>query len=521
MPDPRQVASPAQALDMLTAALGYLGSVDAASLPTATQAEVLKGLERAESRHTAARARMLTAFSAQGGHEDDGLGSAQMWLTFHTRTTRAAASGSVAWMRRLATHPVIEAVLTAGELSASWARQFCDWTDRLPADCRSDADRILCEAAARGAELRDIAGLAEQIYERTRTPDKDEDDGFSDRWFRLGITFRGAGRAEGDLSPSCAAALGAVLDALGKRAGPEDLRTAAQRCHDALEDACRRLIASDMLPDRAGQPTQVQVHMTLRELLNLANYGESSTEQAWRRASGPGWLSGPEAAAAACDATLVPMVTGHVDWAAVDELTQVFLDICELPGHTTPAADTDPGTPGTDTLGLDTPGHSAAGADINGSPPASTGLPQASRDRLARALLGLATQALSGPGGLASALRARLGTPLATVSLPLDVGTPTPVIPPHLRRAALARHPSCAFPGCDTPATACDLHHLVPRSEGGLTALPNLVPLCRFHHLVAVHDWGWQLTLHPDGTTTATSPQGRVLHSHSPPTQAA
>jgi hypothetical protein len=50
------------------------------------------------------------------------------------------------------------------------------------------------------------------------------------------------------------------------------------------------------------------------------------------------------------------------------------------------------------------------------------------------------------------------------------------------------------------------------------SALGNLVPLCGFHHLTAIHRWGWTLTLHPDGTTTATSPDGtRALHSHSPP----
>jgi hypothetical protein len=37
-----------------------------------------------------------------------------------------------------------------------------------------------------------------------------------------------------------------------------------------------------------------------------------------------------------------------------------------------------------------------------------------------------------------------------------------------------------------------------------------------------VHRWGWQLVLNPDGTTTATSRDGkRVLHSHAPPTAAA
>jgi hypothetical protein len=62
----------------------------------------------------------------------------------------------------------------------------------------------------------------------------------------------------------------------------------------------------------------------------------------------------------------------------------------------------------------------------------------------------------------------------------------------------------------------------VPRSRGGPTSLPNLLPLCGFHRLTAIHRWGWGLRLNADGTTTATSPdRTRTLHSHGPPRQAA
>jgi hypothetical protein len=41
---------------------------------------------------------------------------------------------------------------------------------------------------------------------------------------------------------------------------------------------------------------------------------------------------------------------------------------------------------------------------------------------------------------------------------------------------------------------------------------------CFFHHQVAIHQWGWTVTLNPDGTTTARSPDGtKILHSHGPP----
>src|SRR5215470_799339 len=531
--------SVSQALAMLHRALDHLNAADVASLPSGVHADALRALERAEAKHTAARGRVLGAFAAQGGHEDDGHGTARTWLRWQTRTTTSAAA--VGWARRLAAHPVIAAALAAGELSRSWARQLCEWTEKLPEAQRGAADEILAAAARGGADLAGLGGLAREMYERC-PHDGDRDDGFADRWLRLGITFRGAGRAEGDLTPGCAAALAAVLAALGKKAGPEDRRTGAQRQHDALEEACRRLIRAGMVPARAGQPTQVLVHMTLGQLRGLP--GGSAAEGTWAaaRASQPGWVTGPDAEAAACDATVVPVVTGHVDWTALDRLVDAFL------ASTSPADAPRPGNPppktvrrcaGTsadgaqqagpeDPAGATGPGSRAitgggapTGGPATGAPPAPGRQPlsPATRDRLRRALLALATDALSGPGGLPARLRAALdGAPLTSVSLPLDIGAATETIPAHLRRAVTTRHPHCAFPGCDQPASVCDVHHIIPRSRGGPTALPNLVPACGFHHLTAIHRWGWALRLNSDGTTTATSPdRTRTLHSHGPP----
>jgi hypothetical protein len=133
-----------------------------------------------------------------------------------------------------------------------------------------------------------------------------------------------------------------------------------------------------------------------------------------------------------------------------------------------------------------------------------------------------AADLLSGPGGLASYLRTRLPDDLvASVSLPLDIGAVTDTIPVHLRRAVTVRDRHCRFPGCTQPATTCQPHHIIPRAQGGPASLTNLINLCAFHHLIAVHRWGWGITLNPDGTVTATSPYGRTLHSHSPPATAA
>jgi Domain of unknown function (DUF222) len=498
-------AGVAHALAMLDRALDHLNAADAVSLPSSVQAEALRALERAGAKHTAARARMLGAFAGQAAYEDDGHGSARTWLKWKTRVTAGAAAGAVGWVRRLEAHPVIGGALAGGDLSESWAKQICAWTDRLPVGRQDDADEILAAAARAGVELAGLAGLAQEMYERSHADrDGDGDGGFGDRAVWLDTTLGGAGRLTGDLTPACSAALAAVLEALGKRAGPEDLRTTAQRRHDALEEACKRLIAAGMLPDRAGQPTQVQLHMTLSQLRDTA--GASAAEAAWAaaRASQPGWLTGPDAEAAACDATVVPIVTGHVDWAALDRLTGVYL---AYRGRRPDGS----------------AGCTCGGCTCGARQP----LPAETLARLRRTMLHLAADVMSGPAGLASWLRTSQlpatspSLPLA-VPLPLDVGAAEPAIPAHLRRAALARHQYCTYPGCRVPAAFCQIHHYIPRARGGPTNLANLGPVCPFHHLIAVHRWGWTLTLRPDGEVTATSPDGtRTLHDHDPPTQAA
>ena len=60
---------------------------------------------------------------------------------------------------------------------------------------------------------------------RSQHPDPDEDDGFDDRYVAVGTTFGGAGVIRGNLTPECAAAVQAVLEALGKNQGREDHRS--------------------------------------------------------------------------------------------------------------------------------------------------------------------------------------------------------------------------------------------------------------------------------------------------------
>ena len=129
---------------------------------------------------------------------------------------------------------------------------------------------------------------------------------------------------------------------------------------------------------------------------------------------------------------------------------------------------------------------------------------------------------MSGPAGFPAYLRGHLlPARFTSVSQPLDLGRTTRVVPSHLRKAVIQRDKKCRFPGCEQPPSVSQIHHLIPWAQGGATTLGNLAMFCRFHHVIVIHRWGWAITCHPDGTTTATSPDGRTLHSHGPPTAVA
>ena len=99
---------------------------------------------------------------------------------------------------------------------------------------------------------------------------------------------------------------------------------------------------------------------------------------------------------------------------------------------------------------------------------------------------------------------------MAGRSEPLDVGRRTPVIPPAMRRAVIVRDGCCRFPRCDRPHPWCDVHHVVHWADGGPTAVPNLILLCRRHHRLIHQRSGFRLRL-VNGRPEFRRPDGSVL----------
>jgi hypothetical protein len=532
--------SVAEALKMANATMDYLNARAAGDLDAASCGEVLTSLGQIQAKFTAAHATVLARFDAGDAHSADGYGTSATWLTAMGRMTARDAKAAVRQMRALGKHQCLAQALARGEISASWAGQILDWIKKkLPVQLRHDDEavagiiEILVRAAASGASLQDLQALLAKVLAvwRAGHPDAD-DDRFGDRYVQVGSTVDGAGVLRGDLTPECTAAVQAVLEALGKKAGPEDNRSEGQRFHDALQLGCELLIRAKMIPDRAGADTHVAVHIPFAWMAALDE--AAPVIEAWLTdgLGQPGSLTGKDAAAAACDALTYPVVTGHADMTVIDKIINFVLGAY---GHGSGAGE-DAGSDPDATSGDSGPDDSTGDAGHRpGSSRAGRGGRLAARNRarardrsaqltpeagqaLRYAIGRLAIDFVSGPSGIAGWLRTTLlAPPYDSPSLPLDIGY-SGTIPGHIRRAVQLRDKHCAWPRCGRPAAWCDVHHLKHKADGGETSAADCVLLCQFHHDVCIHRWGWQLVLHPDGTTTARGPLGQLIHSHSPPT---
>jgi Domain of unknown function (DUF222) len=81
--------------------------------------------------------------------------------------------------------------------------------------------------------------------------------------------------------------------------------------------------------------------------------------------------------------------------------------------------------------------------------------------------------------------------------------------PPRIADLVIARDGTCRFGPCRRPAGQCDLDHVRPFDQGGLTCLCNLGGDCRLHHQLKQHR-RWSVTQPVPGVFRWTTPAGRT-----------
>jgi Domain of unknown function (DUF222)/HNH endonuclease len=98
----------------------------------------------------------------------------------------------------------------------------------------------------------------------------------------------------------------------------------------------------------------------------------------------------------------------------------------------------------------------------------------------------------------------RMLTDPAGGTLELSTRSYQPTAP--IWRRVVAEQPTCFRPGCDRPATGCELDHVVPWPQGPTTA-ENLQPACKSDHK-AKHAPGFGILATPDGSRQLRTPAG-------------
>jgi hypothetical protein len=223
-----------------------------------------------------------------------------------------------------------------------------------------------------------------------------------------------------------------------------------------------------MVPDRAGSDTRVDVQIPLSALRAMP--GAPAVEEAWLRARAGehGYLEGKDAEAIACDALIVPVVSGAPDWNVIGQMITLVTDYHNR--HCGP-----------------------------GEPPWPQSLPPQEQEKLLYAMAKRAIDFVSGPGAIASALRRTLlGAQLNGKSVLLDIGYSNH-IPDAIRHAVISRDKHCAWPaGCDRPAAVSDVHHITHKKDGGPTSVKDCMLACQYHHDICNHRWGWKIERLPD-----------------------
>src|SRR6202453_1896853 len=246
-----------EVLGSVKSAMHFLAGVDMTLLPGDCIAELLTVMEQVDAGQAAVRGKAISVLSDQHLYHGYGHRTATSFLVHCTRvktgnTSQVAKLGSL-----YRQHPLLAAALAETDVvSESIAVQIATWTGQLPDGCIPAADGILIEACRAGLSEAQLASLAARIRAQVCGPDPDDEGKLEERTLRLETTLDGAGRADGNLTPGCAALLKAVLTAFGTETGTGDDRSPRERNHDALEEALKLVLAG-----KKGKPYKAVIHI--------------------------------------------------------------------------------------------------------------------------------------------------------------------------------------------------------------------------------------------------------------------
>ncbi|MEU8215103.1 DUF222 domain-containing protein [Micromonospora taraxaci] len=305
-------------IDELARAESAVASCADAAAWALSEQELIAALDathRLQQRLAAVQLAAVRELDGRGTAVAQGASSTTVWLRHRLRLDVAAARRLVSLAASVdVAPPAVREALAGGAVSVEQARVIADaaatvsasagaevadkavgvlveWAAQFdPSLLRRMGTRILDHVAPDLADAAAAAALAAEAARATR-----------DRHVTISEQAGGRLRLSGILDAEAAALLRAAIDPLSAPAGPDDVRCAGQRRHDALADVCRLALRTGELPESGGDPAQIVVTtsydgLTRQLSAGALDIGLRLTPDTVRRL--------------ACDATVLPAVLG-------------------------------------------------------------------------------------------------------------------------------------------------------------------------------------------------------------------
>jgi hypothetical protein len=227
------------------------------------------------------------------------------WLIEEQQLNPGEASKRLRVARALPTHPTMDKVFAAGDISLDHANTIAKATAAAPAQFREILETALVDMA-RHMTPYDLGGQVEQLLVACGVESSSDEAAakrLNRRGLRIAKTFDGMRSVSGNLTPEVGEALEIALAAISAKAGEEDERTVEQRQHDAVGELANHYLAHAELPAVQSERPRVVVTIDYESLV-------TGLRDRWATLPSGAQISPATARRLACDAELIPAVLG-------------------------------------------------------------------------------------------------------------------------------------------------------------------------------------------------------------------
>jgi hypothetical protein len=478
-----------EAVTAVDAAVATIAALDFTQCPDRDVRDGLAAIVQTHNRLMAQVTRLIGEFDRRELCHADTQRSTKAWLKAFTRLGGAQAHGMIKSVATLKLLPSLDAAFESGDTSFDTVNQIRLLQDKEPDELLKAAEPILTALATQG-DPDEMRTATHHLQHRVHEPDPDDPEAaarehekeFAKRQLtctRLGPHWR----ISGQLDAETGTALHAVLQGLMAAPKPEEVRTVAQRRHDAFADLLNRMMREGQAGSTSAGRTQLGLLVPwalMQELLR-------------RRHAAPYRAAGSESA---------PHGAATVDVAESDAVVTT-----SEPDEPSDASDPANTTSTGSTSGEPLAPSALGGPAVNGAALAGLDLDDLRRKQgppPSMSDFGTEPAYLQGYGPIPHAMAERLACDadiyrilLAPDGQPMDVGRTRRLPPPWIRKALNYRDRGCRWPGCDTEVPYTDAHHYRHWTpHNGNTSVDNLILLCRYHHM-RVHEGHWDLQFDP------------------------